>query len=1070
MIRSCRAEGLPARRGRWTKILLKIRKNSHLRRIVFGPVRSTLTFNATIVRFFDLRLPLVDVAVTGNPNLQTVRRPIELYHGRDRQMRTEVKRSLLLWPALASITIIALIWVMDRMPALMRSAEVVRAIQRPLARASTTSDFPSSSESFGYPVLWPARSTDDSIAEIATEEVCGASVAVATDRADHGSRGVKLPERVARVFGQPLPSQPSNVGSSPFGNVLAPIRNSQHELAGLAAELRRNSDQVVVDDVPPGTCIVADFPLSTNTLQNLRNRTRVTDSATVSDRTGDDNSNDIVIDDSALEATALALFGPSGDSAAQRSNAIRVEPSRIPQSNRALAKPSRVEQPVVETLSTSRGDQSYVTDLPQIRLEVRTSGEAKHSASDWPAGWPVTTRLDEQLAALSEAGGEAGDWSARVSQTLIQLRSLPRLGDDRAGDLIGQLQRLTTQGESAAEAVNDRPQQVQWLRAVHALNRRVKVWKPVWDVTRTSQQTWMVTDQVGDSGGLLVLVDDVVKAVQDVRSELYQTGDEAGWTAYLLLDEVEDAATAKYRDVAKREERSIVAQRLLSRLSWHALQEVHLQWLDRASVRELAAVVRPWARGAVDYADLLGQIERQEADAIDLAAIEIADAVQTLRFADNPHAVEIADALATYYRNANVRMAISQDMLNRMLPTIDPKAVPISTTVMGSRVRGTSEINSQLAITLIPSPNRWTLNLQTLGNVATRSTGFSGPVSVRTSGNSNFVAATPIVISNEGVTVGDLFVNVNSQSQLRGIKSDYDRWPLVGSLVRSIAEDRFQEVQPLSNRIADRKIKQEVATEIKTKLDEQVDSATDQLTTMVLGPLGRLKLDPQVIDMQTTEDRLLARYRLAGDWQLAAFTPRPRAPRSSLMSVQVHQSAINNTLEQLVPRDKPMPIVDVITDAMSLFGRDAKLPDELPTDVTIQFARTRPITVEIEDGKLWVTMRIVRLSNGKSVDLTQFIVRAAYSPTVDGLNASLVRDGHLRISGPGMSMRERLPVRAIFNKVLDSDKPLPLTLPTLANHPAMSGVAVSQLELRGGWIGIALSEQNAPRVALKETP
>ena len=49
-------------------------------------------------------------------------------------------------------------------------------------------------------------------------------------------------------------------------------------------------------------------------------------------------------------------------------------------------------------------------------------------------------------------------------------------------------------------------------------------------------------------------------------------------------------------------------------------------------------------------------------------------------------------------------------------------------------------------------------------------------------------------------------------------------------------------------------------------------------------------------------------------------------------------------------------------------------------------------------------------------------------------------------------MRERLPVRAIFNKVLAADRPLPMTLPGLVNHPAMAGLAISQFELRGdGW-------------------
>ncbi len=137
--------------------------------------------------------------------------------------------------------------------------------------------------------------------------------------------------------------------------------------------------------------------------------------------------------------------------------------------------------------------------------------------------------------------------------------------------------------------------------------------------------------------------------------------------------------------------------------------------------------------------------------------------------------------------------------------------------------------------------------------------------------------------------------------------------------------------------------------------------------------------------------------------------------------------------------------------------------------MTVQFAPTRPITVEIEDGQLWVTLRVVRLNRGDRVDLTKFIVRAAYKPQIDGLQATLVRDGHLRISGPGMSMRERLPVRAIFNKVLSPNRPFPLTLPQLIQHPAMESLVVSQLELRDGWIGLAISEDDAPRIATGQT-
>jgi hypothetical protein len=529
---------------------------------------------------------------------------------------------------------------------------------------------------------------------------------------------------------------------------------------------------------------------------------------------------------------------------------------------------------------------------------------------------------------------------------------------------------------------------------------------------------------------------------------------------------LDDVAAAIER--GEMDQRTILAQRLLSRTDWHGLDPEQQRWLMRDSVAQLSSTIRPWAQDAVDYASLMYQIERQESDAIDLAAIDIASAFQTLRFAENATAVEVADAIDTYYRNANVRLALSQPMLQRILPTVDPMSVPVRTRVFGSRVRGMSRIESDLTVELTPSPDRWALQLKATGNVRTQSTGFNGPVAVRTSGNSDFVAATPIEVTPTGIQSGDPKVDVRGKTNLRGIHTDYDGWPLIGSLVRSMASSRYESLAPRSNRIASRKIETQVATEIDTQVDDRLGLATKQLSEMVLGPLGKLRLDPKVTDMQTTDQRLLARYRLAGDWQLGAFTARPRAPRTSLMSVQVHQSALNNTLEQLVPREEPMAIHEMIKNAAATFGQtDVTIPDDIPEDVTIQFAKTRPITVEIEDGQLWVTLRVVRLNRGDRTELTRFIVRAVYTPQINGLEASLVRDGHLRISGPGMSMRQRLPVRAIFNKVLSPNRPLLLTLPQLIEHPATEGLAVSQLELRSGWIGMAISEADAPRIALK---
>lgn len=914
-------------------------------------------------------------------------------HGRELGMRKELKRSLLLWPAAASATITAMSWLNIQLPLAIdsegMSAAIVAAIEEPLVTLPRVT-----------PLVAAGR---------------------ISDRHECGTRTVRLPARVANVFGH--------------GDRLPMLIQSQH-----GKSMDRSDVQIAPADV-----FAADRRLSPYTLQGLRNRRR---------------------------SLVPLLRGPAQLENEPGSGLLvsSVSRSLLPRSNRVLAKPI----PVTETHRGKDGNESFVTDMPYVKLDLQQTVEKRNSGLS-PAGWPLTSALDEQLHLLSmialrgpssrshgqlvsskvlassDAGGSIVDWTGEVTRQLRQLRSLPRLGDDRAGAIIDDLARLAEDGLEHAESVSDRDAQVPWLRAAHAIQRRTAVWRPVWEVTRRPEPIWTVTDQP-------VIIDNTVaalsvtEAVAKIRSELHETGDESAWAEFLLLDEI-DALAAR----AKREDRLFVARRLMSRLSWHKLDELQLQWLNRESVHHLKLAIRPWARGAVDYADLMSQIERQETDAIDLAAMDIADAYQTLRSADNPSATDVADSLDRYYRNANLRMAVSGDMLNRMLPSVKSKSMPLRTVMLGAQVRGTSRVKSDLIVQLSPSPDHWSVLLETHGRVRTDSTGFRGPVALRTSGSSNFVATTPINVVPGGLRVGDPEVKVQGSTRLRNVSTDYDQFPLVGALLRGIASRRYETVAQKSNRIVNARIKSQVTSEINTQLDQRF-AAAEQLNERVLVPLDKLQLDPQVIDMQTTDQRLVVRYRLAGDGQLAAFTPRPRAPYGSLASLQVHQSAINNALERLIPGDEEMTIGDVLEHASGAFGQQIAIPDDIPEDIMVQFARTRPVTVEIEDGKLWVTLRIIRLSSGKRLNLTQFIVRAAYMPVANGLHASLVRDGHLRISGPGMSMRERLPLRAIFNKVLSQNRPLPLTLPKLAGHPSMESVLVSQLELLDGWLGIALSE------------
>ena len=103
-----------------------------------------------------------------------------------------------------------------------------------------------------------------------------------------------------------------------------------------------------------------------------------------------------------------------------------------------------------------------------------------------------------------------------------------------------------------------------------------------------------------------------------------------------------------------------------------------------------------------------------------------------------------------------------------------------------------------------------------------------------------------------------------------------------------------------------------------------------------LQPLHKLALNPVALDMQTTEERMVARYRLAGFHQLAAHTPRPQAPANSVLSVQIHESALNNLLDQFGWAGREANFRDLHRELGELFRRQNwTLPEDFPDDVTV---------------------------------------------------------------------------------------------------------------------------------------
>ena len=230
-------------------------------------------------------------------------------------------------------------------------------------------------------------------------------------------------------------------------------------------------------------------------------------------------------------------------------------------------------------------------------------------------------------------------------------------------------------------------------------------------------------------------------------------------------------------------------------------------------------------------------------------------------------------------------------------------------------------------------------------------------------------------------------------------------------------------------------------------------------------------LDPTPIDFETTQQRLIVRYRIAALHQLAAHTPRPQAPSSSWLSVQLHESAINNTLDQLGIGGRKLTMQELCDELARKFGRPSPpVPEDIPEDLAVTLAQRDGIRVRCDGGKLRLTLRVAELAQSRQSKWKNFTVQATYVPSPDQRNANLVRDGVIELSSDGKGVGNQFALRTIFSKVLSKNRTISLINHSMAQQPEFADLMVNQFVLSDGWIGIAMAPKpNTTRIPYRRS-
>ena len=703
----------------------------------------------------------------------------------------------------------------------------------------------------------------------------------------------------------------------------------------------------------------------------------------------------------------------------------------------------------------------------QVRSQQAVASP-EYSFSDRPA-WPAATTLISQVESVQEIP-EMKRWCQETIDLLNAITKVQPNSTEQA-NYLNQLEAQSKTLPQLSRKIWRRAEQVAAYRTVgpqvrvqlaqqhcdvarlsYRLGRRLDIWKSLYV---SSQKRTAVDDNFSDSPFQSVSLNRISFDQLDLQ-----------WVEYLELKELQSAYEVLNSDPSKIKEAS---RKVLARIYSPVLRPDQANYVKHIIDPTIVRFLREKASDPVSQEKLLGRIENYEARSSALTGYYLNDLYQSLLWSNDPADQAIASDLQTHYRNANFRIAISQDFLNRMVPALPSTASPVSQNINGARVSGQSHVSNQLRVDLVPNQNNIVLNLATVGQVQSDTIARTKTFRVQNQGQAEFQVIKPIVISPRGIdsSAKPYAHSTGNQSVVR-LQSTLDDIPLVGRIARAMASKKLRKDAPKTDRMFQQTVKSSAESQMQQQVEQQVASLRQKVYANLYQPLLAMELEPEAVQMSTTDEQIVMRYRLAGRDQMAAHTARPRDNGNSLISFQVHETALNNSIARLGLNGNTFTIDELKVHLSEVLGTsNSQTSDEPSAYAEIGFAPLDPIHIAFHDDRLLVTLNLktfkVKGKVWRSVTMT-----AAYKVVINGMQVSLQQDDEgTRIKGKRTDRRrfgigDRMAISAAMKKIFPQQRVFDAMPPSLKERLNGQPLEVSQLVVSDGWLAVSIDDQNQP--------
>lgn len=656
--------------------------------------------------------------------------------------------------------------------------------------------------------------------------------------------------------------------------------------------------------------------------------------------------------------------------------------------------------------------------------------------------WPPPAALLQLIGELPPVIGDR-PWQAELVRLLNELAAVNEIGDPDVGSLLADLSQISDQMWDESRAIassqstdEQRAVAADLSRASYALHRQVDIWQAVHKLALDKS---LPADFTGPAAQSVAFA-----------QRNFENVDPA-WREYLGLDLL-DSSDSSPQEVAR-----VVLARMHS-VGLTAEQTAVVQKIVRP---EFESELRRAAAEPLDLRQILVDIESFQQQPNGRTIARLNDHFQNCVWSDQATAGDLAQHLEDHYRNANVRIAIAESLMNRILSRPHSADEPVRDQILGANVSGRSHITNQLGVQLVPDEQQWSLVLTTSGNVLSRTQAHRDGFVVHSVGSANVFGSKRMSISYNGVASELPQVEAVTDNQVIGLDSPYDDIPMVGWTARRIAQRKQREAEPVADQIVRSRIRSRVQERMEQAVTAALQKVKAELDRLIVSRFIEWSLEPQPIEMRTTDSDVILRYRLAGFDQMGADTPRPAIDDQMAVSLQLHASAVNNGLARLDLADQEFTMATLAERLRSKLRLELKSEGEDLHAVEIGFAPYDPVRVDFSDDQVRLTMNLKRLQIDKGKNWRNVTVQTSYAVRFDGFYLTLEQVGGVKASGSRLRVRDELAIGSIFNQLLNDEYRFSLLPQEYADDFAACGVRLAYISLDDGWLSVAYQESPA---------